>query len=228
MSNRLEPATRHYDEKLQQILKTSAKIFAEKGFHHTSVRDISRATKMSLSGLYYYFTTKEELLFLIQERCFLTLLERWEQAANSHLDIRARIRAYAENHLSFFLHNMPEMKVMAHEDESLTGEFNDKILVLKRRYVKVIMDLMGELQTEEGGKGIDLRVATFALFGMMNWIYTWYQPKRDLPLPQLIEQMLRIYFFGLLKAGTSEERWFTSNESANEKAAYSLWQRNVP
>jgi AcrR family transcriptional regulator len=228
MSNRLEPATRHYDDKLQQILKTSAKIFAEKGFHHTSVRDISRATRMSLSGLYYYFTTKEELLFLIQERCFLTLLERWQQAANASLDVRARIRAFAENHLNFFLHNMPEMKVMAHEDESLTGEFNEKILVLKRRYVKVIMDLMGELQSEEGGKGIDLRVATFALFGMMNWVYTWYQPKRDLPLPQLIEQMLRIYFFGLLKAGTIEERWFTSTESANEKAAYSLWQRNVP
>jgi AcrR family transcriptional regulator len=228
MSNRLEPASRHYDENLQRILKTAAKIFAEKGFHHTSVRDISRATKMSLSGLYYYFTTKEELLFLIQERCFLTLLQRWEQAANSNLDIRARIRAFAENHLSFFLHNMPEMKVMAHEDESLTGEFNDKILVLKRRYVKVITDLISELQAQEDGKGIDLRVATFALFGMMNWIYTWYQPRRDLPLPQLIEQMLRIYFFGLLKAGAIEERWFTSNASPNEKAAYSLWQRNVP
>jgi AcrR family transcriptional regulator len=228
MPNRLEPATRHYDENLQRILKTSAKIFAEKGFHHTSVRDIARATKMSLSGLYYYFTTKEELLFLIQERCFVTLIQRWEQAANSKLDIRARIRAFAENHLSFFLHNMPEMKVMAHEDESLTGEFNDRILVLKRRYVKVIMDLIAELQTREDGKGIDLRVATFALFGMMNWIYTWYQPKRDLPLPQLIEQMLRIYFFGLLKAGTVEERWFTSNASPNEKATYSLWQRNVP
>jgi tetracycline repressor-like protein len=100
--------------------------------------------------------------------------------------------------------------------------------VLKRRYVKVIMDLIGELQTQEGGKGIDLRVATFALFGMMNWVYTWYQPKRDLPLPQLIEQMLRIYFFGLLKAGTVEELWFTSNASSNEKAAYSLWQRNIP
>ena len=146
MSNRLEPATRHYDEKLQEILKTSAKIFAEKGFHHTSVRDISRATKMSLSGLYYYFTTKEELLYLIQERCFVTLLQRWEQALDSDIDVRARIRCFAENHLSFFLHNMPEMKVMAHEDESLTGEFNEKILVLKRRYVKIIMDLMRELQ----------------------------------------------------------------------------------
>jgi len=228
MSNRLEPSTRQYDEKLQHILKTSARIFAEKGFHHTSVRDISRATKMSLSGLYYYFATKEELLFLIQERCFLTLLERWEEIANSNLDVRARIRAFAVNHLSFFLHNMPEMKVMAHEDESLTGQFNEKILVLKRRYVKVIMDLIGALQSEEGRTGLDLRVATFALFGMMNWIYTWYQPKRDVPLPQLIEQMLRIYFFGLLKAGAIEEDWFTAGASPNEKAAYSLWQRNIP
>jgi len=227
MSSRLESATRHYDEQLQRILKTSAKIFAEKGFHHTSVRDISRATKMSLSGLYYYFATKEELLFLIQERCFLTLLQRWEQAQAANPDVRARIRAFAENHLSFFLHNMPEMKVMAHEDESLTGEFDEKILVLKRRYVKVIMDLLGELQNQEGGKGIDLRVATFALFGMMNWIYTWYQPKRDLAVPQLIEQMLRIYFFGLLKSGAAEDCWFASGKSSTQKDRFSLWQ-NIP
>jgi len=227
MSNRLEPATRHYDEKLQQILKTSAKIFAEKGFHHTSVRDISRATKMSLSGLYYYFTTKEELLFLIQERCFVTLLQHWEQVNLPDLDARVRIRAFAENHLGFFLHNMPEMKVMAHEDESLTGEFDDKILVLKRRYVKVIMDLISQLQDQESGKGIDLRLATFSLFGMMNWIYTWYQPKRDLPIPQLIDQMLRLYFFGLLKAANSEERWFTARSTANHKVGFSLWQ-NIP
>ena len=163
---------------------------------------------MSLSGLYYYFATKEELLYLIQERCFVTLLQRWEQAVGLDLDVRARIRAFAENHLSFFLHNMPEMKVMAHEDESLTGEFNEKILVLKRRYVKVLLDLMQELQEQEGAKGVDLRLATFALFGMMNWIYTWYQPKRDLALSQLIEHMLRIYFFGLLNLGPVDEGWF--------------------
>src|SRR6201988_232280 len=173
MSNRLEPTSRNYDEKLQRILKTSAKIFAEKGFHRTSVRDISRATRMSLAGLYYYFTTKEELLYLIQERCFVTLLQRWEQAATAETVVRTRIRVFAENHLSFFLHNMHEMKVMAHEDESLTGEFNEKILVLKRRYVKVIMDLIVELQEQNSAKGVDVRLATFSLFGMMNWIYTW-------------------------------------------------------
>jgi AcrR family transcriptional regulator len=224
MSNRVEPASRHYDEKLQLILKASARIFAEKSFHHTSVRDIARATKMSLSGLYYYFTTKEELLYLIQERCFMTLLQRWEQAAEPGSDVRARVRAFAENHLSFFLHNMPEMKVMAHEDESLTGDYQEKILVLKRRYVKVIMDLIEELREHHGGHAVDLRVATFALFGMMNWIYTWYQPKRDLPLPQLIDQMLRIYFFGLLNAGGAGEQWFNVKSTANQKDAFSLWQ----
>ena len=224
MSSRLEPATRHRDDKLQRILKASAKIFAEKGFHHTSVRDISRATKMSLAGLYYYFTTKEELLCLIQERCFVTLLRRWQRAATPAMDGRTRIRIFAENHLSFFWHNMHEMKVMAHEDESLTGEFQNKILVLKRRYVKVIMDLIGELQEQEGGKGIDPRVATFALFGMMNWIYTWYQPKRDLPFPQLIEQMLRIYFFGVLQGGAVDAPWFTKATTGADNEGFSLWQ----
>ena len=224
MPNRLEPATRQYDEKLQKILKAAAKIFAEKGFHRTSVRDIARATRMSLAGLYYYFSSKEELLYLIQERCFVTLLQRWEQAVNPETDVRTRIRVFAENHLSFFWHNMHEMKVMAHEDESLTGEFQDKILVLKRRYVKVLTDLIDELRVRENGKGINLRVATFSLFGMMNWIYTWYQPKRDLPFPQLIDQMLRIYFFGILNGGKADAAWFVPASAASTKGMFSLWQ----
>ena len=224
MNNRLENSTRHYDEKLRDILKSSAKIFAEKGYHRTSIRDIARSTEMSLAGLYYYFRTKEELLYLIQEQCFLTLLQRWEKTAGVESDARSRIRTFVENHLGFFLHNMYEMKVMAYEDESLTGEFAEKILVLKRRYVQILMDLIVELQSPEGGKGINLRVATFALFGMMNWIFTWYHPKRDLPLPELIGQMLRIYFFGILKGGEAQESWLTSSSSETEKADFSLWQ----
>jgi len=227
MNHRTEPSTRHYDEKLQRLLKTSAKIFAERGFHRTSIRDIARATRMSLAGLYYYFRTKEELLFLIQEQCFVTLLQRWEKAAQGETDVRLRIRSFAENHLGFFLHNMYEMKVMAHEDESLTGEFQEKILVLKRRYVKILMNLIEALQRQEGGKGMDLRAATFSLFGMMNWVYTWYQSRRDLPLPELLDQMLRIYFFGIIKGNQAQEPWLTSSSHEKGKETFSLWQ-NLP
>jgi len=61
----------------------------------------------------------------------------------------------------------------------------------------------------------------------MNWIFTWYHPKRDLPLPELIEQMLRIYFFGILKGGEAQESWLTSHSSGTEKADFSLWE-NLP
>jgi hypothetical protein len=95
--------------------------------------------------------------------------------------------------------------------------------VLKRRYVKVLMDLIGELQEQEGGKRFDLRAATFALFGMMNWIYTWYQPKRDLPVAQLIEQMLRLYFFGLINGANADERWLKSSDGAKGDDSFSIW-----
>jgi len=227
MANRLETSTRHYDEKLQQILKTSAKIFATKGFHRTSIRDIARATGMSLAGLYYYFRTKEELLYLIQERCFLTLLQKWEGGNAPHTDVRSRICLFAENHLGFFLHNMYEMKVMAREDESLTGEFQEKILILKRRYVKILMDLIKELQSQESGPGFDLRTATFSLFGMMNWVYTWYNPKRDRSLSELLDQMLRIYFLGLLKGGEMQKPSWVPISTERAKGSFSLWQ-NLP
>jgi AcrR family transcriptional regulator len=227
MANRVESPTAHYDEKLREILKTSAKIFAEKGFHRTSIRDIARATQMSLAGLYYYFRTKEELLFLIQEQCFLTLLQRWGKASDPQTDVGSRIRTFAENHLGFFLHNMYEMKVMAHEDESLTGEFQEKILVLKRRYVKVLTDLIAELQSRTGDKGADPRVAAFSLFGMMNWIYTWYHSTPDLPLSELIQQMLRIYFLGLLTGDQARQSWLAPSPPEAGKETFSLWQ-NLP
>jgi hypothetical protein len=62
---------------------------------------------------------------------------------------------------------------------------------------------------------------------MMNWIYTWYHPKRDLPLPQLIEQMLRIYFFGMLNGGVAAEPWFTAEAAQRDDATFALW-RNLP
>ena len=63
---------------------------------------------MSLSGLYYYFTTKEELLYLIQERCFVTLFQRWEQIDAPDLDVRARIAPLPRIIWVFFFTTCPK------------------------------------------------------------------------------------------------------------------------
>src|SRR5687767_6687995 len=102
-----------YDDKLALILRTAAASFADKGYHDTSIRDISRATGISLSGLYYYFKSKDELLFLIQDHCFGVVLETAQQVLAKAREPETRLRLFVENHLRFFINNMKEMKVLS-------------------------------------------------------------------------------------------------------------------
>ncbi len=187
-----------YDEKLESILRTAATIFAEKGYHQASIRDIARATRVSLSGLYYYFSGKEELLFLIQDHAFGTLLRRLERMLEGVEDPHRKLRLLMENHLRFFVSNMAEMKVLSHEADSLTGEFRARVNEKKRRLTEIAMQILSDLRPESD---LDLRVATFSLFGMMNWLYNWYRPDRDVPVERLAEDMSRLFLGGYLHDG---------------------------
>src|SRR5438309_686397 len=71
---------RPYDERLDHFLSRAAKVFADQGYHSTTMRDLAAATDMSLAGMYYYVRGKEELLFRIQERCFMRGLAGAERA----------------------------------------------------------------------------------------------------------------------------------------------------
>ncbi|CAN5234589.1 TetR/AcrR family transcriptional regulator [soil metagenome] len=185
-----------YDEKLQSILRTSSRIFAEQGYHQASIRDIARATGVSLSGLYYYFDSKEELLFLIQDHAFGTLIGNLERQLEGVTDPRRRIRVLIENHLRYFVGNMAEMKVLSHEGDSLQGDFRARINARKRHLNKLAMEILAELRP---GADFERRVAAFSLFGMMNWLYTWYRPGRDVPVERLAEEMSRLFLGGYLQ-----------------------------
>src|ERR671939_858821 len=91
-----------YDQKLEFILRTSARIFAEKGYHSTTMRDISRETRVSLAGLYHYCKSKEELLFLIQDNCFGRVLDHLEERLRGVRDPLEKLHIFIENHLAFF------------------------------------------------------------------------------------------------------------------------------
>src|SRR5438477_12225802 len=85
------PDFSRYDQKLELILRAAARIFAEKSYHSTSMRDISRATEVSLAGLYHYCKSKEELLFLIQDHCFGRVLQRLEERLHNESDPVAKL-----------------------------------------------------------------------------------------------------------------------------------------
>ena len=184
-----------YDEKLDAILSASARVFAEKGYHNASIRDIARETGVSLSGLYYYFQSKEELLYLIQDHGLGTLLRMLEERLEGVTSPEEQLRILIHNHLTYFVNNMAEMKVISHEADSLSGEFREQVNRKKRRFTEIAKRILSELRPDSD---LNPRVAAFALFGMLNWIYTWYRPDRDVGAERMARDMTRIFLHGYL------------------------------
>jgi len=194
-------ATHQYDERLDNLLRTAAAVFAEQGYHATSMRDLAKATGMSLAGMYYYVRCKDELLYQIQERCFMAVLEGARSALDAGTDPADRIDRLIRHHVTFFTDNMSEMKVLSHEADSLTKERQESINQLKKEYVALLADLIGDAQGDAARA--DNHVAAYALFGMMNWIYTWYDPAGRIKPAQLAEQFSEMFLHGITSSTTS-------------------------
>ena len=212
-----------HDQKLEFILRTAARIFAEKSYHSTSMRDISRETNVSLAGLYHYCKSKEELLFLIQDNCFGRVLERLEERLVEVSDPIQRLRIFIDNHLAFFAANMAEMKVLSHEADSLAGDLHTHVSGKKQTYTRLAREILGQLQVDQPPeRRVDLTAATYALFGMMNWIYNWYDPHGKLKVSELVENISRLFLHGFVEGLTSEQLDFTDRSEAQ---SLSVWRK---
>lgn len=188
-----------FDRRLGEILEHATEVFCEKGYEGASMRDLSRATGMSLAGLYYYFESKDRLLYLIQKHTFSTIVASLRQRLKQATDAEQRIRIFIHNHLEYFLANQQAMKVLSHEDEVLRNSYGAEIAGIKREYYRICVGLVEDLMRAKGIKlGASPRLAVVSLFGMMNWIYTWHNPKIDSYADELAQQMGDIFLTGIL------------------------------
>ena len=191
-----------FDRRLGEILGHGTEVFYTKGYAGASMRDLSRSSGMSLAGLYYYFESKEKLLYLIQKHTFSTIMNQLQERLREVNDPEERVRVFIRNHLEYFLANLKAMKVLSHEDEALSGPLAAEIAAMKRDYYRIIRGLVEDLRRQKG-KGfngeVPSRVAALSLFGMMNWIYTWHNPRRDAGAPELAGEMADIFLRGLLQ-----------------------------
>jgi AcrR family transcriptional regulator len=188
-----------FDRQLARVLEHAAHIFCEKGYEGASMRDLSRAAGMSLAGLYHYFESKEELLYLIQKHTFRTIIERLQQRLEDTSDPEERIRIFIENHLEYFLANKEAMKVLTHEDETLRNGRGGEIRAIKREYYKICLGLLEDLQRAKGLQ-FSGRLAVLGLFGMINWIYTWHNPRVDANAKALAQELGDLFLRGVLNS----------------------------
>lgn len=197
--------------KLRHILACAARIFGQKGFEGASIREISRVSRVSLSGLYYYVQSKQQLLYLIQSYAFTSILESLQRRLAATSDPEQRLRIFVQNHLEYFLSHPVEMKVLSHEDEQLEGPYGKEVAELKRRYYALGRGIIEELQASGRLRRRNARVAMMSLFGMLNWIYTWHKPRVDPGADSLAEEMCGIFLDGLRNGrGSASQRRLAS------------------
>ena len=188
---------RHFDGKLQLILRHAARVFAEKGFEGASIRDISRSSGVSLAGLYYYFESKQKLLYLIQLNAFTSILSRLEKRLVAVADPQERLRLLVSNHIDYFLRHPVQMKVLSHEEAALVGPYRREVAEIKRRYYDLARGIFEDLRRARLVRRVNPRVAVLSLFGMMNWIYKWHNPRVDPRAERLAETMTGIFLEGV-------------------------------
>jgi AcrR family transcriptional regulator len=192
-----------FDRRLAKLLDHAARIFCEKGYEGASMRDLSRATGMSLAGLYHYFASKEELLYLIQKHTFETIIANLRPRLEASNDPEERIRIFIGNHLEYSLANKEAMKVLVHEDETLKNEHGTEVRAIKRDYYRICLELLEDFERARGLQ-FSARMAVMSLFGMINWIYTWHNPRVDANGAELAGQMGDIFLSGVLNAGKAK------------------------
>jgi AcrR family transcriptional regulator len=195
-SVRHQPSEPRFERQRGKILEHATEVFCEKGYAGASMRDLSRATGMSLAGMYHYFGSKERLLYLIQKHTFSTILSRLRERLSQSNDPEEGIRIFIQNHLEYFLEHQQAMKVLSHEDDVLDGDYGREIANIKREYYQICRELLDRYKKEKGLE-FDSRTAVLSLFGMMNWIYTWYNPRLDGKADRLARDMSNIFFKGI-------------------------------
>jgi AcrR family transcriptional regulator len=162
-----------------ELTREAARLFAEKGYHGTSIGDLAKAMGVQKGSLYAHIASKEDLLYATMREgadAFHGALD----AIPDDLPATEKIRLALRGHLRVVAEQLDVATVFMREWRYLEGERRDEILAERRRYEERVRALFREGR-ELGELRTDLDDATAALLTLSaaNWAYTWLQPGRD-------------------------------------------------
>lgn len=202
-----ERARRHAQTR-KEIVEAAARAIAERGYHGMSMRDLAKATDRSLAGFYNYFASKEDVLFALQKEAFETLVATTLRTLADVRDTAARLYVFIHNHVRYFAEHPDVMRVLVHEAAALPPSRRRVIRAVKEQYFEIGREIVRAVVEEGCGSpgavprgqvdDLELERATYGVFGMMNWIYGWYDPKRHGPPGEVARTIHRITLCGLV------------------------------
>jgi len=204
MMARKEKMVKKSELRREAILQNAIEIFDRQGFSNTSLDDIAKQTGVKREAIYYYFKNRAEILLNIIHPQTESMVEGLRKILSSKLTYHDKLYLAVENHLERFDRKCLEIIV------ELRDVYLEDARDVRREMDKIwrIYETMWTLLIEEGqSKGEfvrcgDAKMVAFGVLGMCNWLARWYDPKKSVPIAELVETYFKLIAFGLVKPST--------------------------
>ena len=176
-----------------RLIRESARLFRERGYEGTSVRDIAAATGLQSGSWVYHFKTKQDILAAVMEAGLRHSLERIEAIGAEAIEPRAKFRVLVRAHLETILAPGQDfIPVLLYDWRSLESRARPRVVALQKRYEAVWDRVIAELRAS-GDWAAPTRVDRLFMFGALNWIAHWFHPGGRLGIAELAEQAVRFF-----------------------------------
>ena len=175
------------------LIRVSARLFREKGFEGTTIRDIAEEVGMRSGSPFYHFKSKQEILAAVMEEGLVAGLEATEKIMASTQSPRDKFRALVRSHLETVLAEGHDfIPVLLYEWRSLPPDLQAHIIELKDRYDLQWQHMLNQLKQAKLIRD-DGKVVRLLLLGAINYSAQWYKPGKGLSLDQLADQTVEFF-----------------------------------
>jgi len=181
-----------------EILDVATHLFRAQGYHSTSLDDIAAAIGFTKPAIYYYFASKEDILFTIVSEHVDRALDRVLGIARGPGSALQRMHALLLENGRTVLHNRDVNTVFYDERNALSPEREADMRDRERTYTRVVRDLY--VEGVETGEFLDMdaTVATATILGASIWSYRWFDDAGPLSVEEVADGVWQLLSVGLV------------------------------
>ncbi|MDX1459281.1 MAG: TetR/AcrR family transcriptional regulator [Marinobacter sp.] len=173
-----------------RLLKEAARLFRDKGYERTTVRDLAAAVGIQSGSLFHHFRTKEAILKAVMVETIRLNTALMQAAVDDADGDRAKLRALVHAELESINGQTSEaMSVLVFEWRSLSTEAQEEVLALRDIYERLWLDVLSRLN-KAGEVAAEPFVVRRLLTGALSWTVTWYRPGGEMGLSELTDQVM--------------------------------------
>jgi AcrR family transcriptional regulator len=184
--------------RMQKIVEAATSLFHRKGYKATTLEEVAKELGLTKAALYHYIPGKEKLLSIIYRQAFEKIFHRIYEISAQDISPKEKLRQIIRDHIcNIITSNIAMFSVFFAEENQLPSKDFQKIRAEKRKYTKLVMNIIEEGVAQGVFKPVDARLQAYAILGMCNWIYKWYKPDKGVYAPEQIAEQ----FIALLESG---------------------------